>query len=127
MSTTPSDVRIADSHEWHRVDGDIVTLGISQFAANELTDVTYVEMQEPGTELGAGEAAGELESVKATSDVYTGVSGVVTEINEALAEDPGLVNRDPFGEGWLCRIKVSDTSTLDALMDASTYDGKYPL
>lgn len=122
----PNDRRYADSHEWHKLDGDIVTLGISRFAADELTDITYVEMREPGTEIEAGESVGEVESVKATSEIYCAVAGVITEVNDALSDDPGLVNRDPFGAGWLCRVQVADPSALEGLMDGPAYDARHP-
>ncbi|MBL1218801.1 MAG: glycine cleavage system protein GcvH [Planctomycetes bacterium] len=122
----PTDRHYADTHEWHKLDGDIVTLGISKFAADELTDITYVEMREPGTEIEAGDPVGEVESVKATSEVYAAVSGVIAEVNELLADDPGLVNRDAFDNGWLCKIKVADATALDGLMDGAAYDARHP-
>lgn len=119
---SPTDRRYAESHEWHLVDGDTVTLGITKFAVDELTDITYVEMQGPGTVVEAGGTVGEIESVKATSEVYSAVGGEIIEVNSALEDDPGLVNRDPFGEGWLIRLKVADTAPLDSLVDAAAYD-----
>ncbi len=127
MSTTPNDRKIAESHEWHLLEGDVVTLGITQFAVNELTDVTFVEMQEVGSVIEAGGAVGEVESVKATSEIYSVVGGEIVAINEALEDDPALVNTDPFGDGWLCKLKVSDSSALDTLLDATAYDEKFPL
>ncbi len=127
MATTPADRRIAESHEWHLLEGDIVTLGITQFAVNELTDVTFVEMQEAGTIIETGGSVGEVESVKATSEIFSVVGGEIIEVNSALEDDPSLVNTDPFGAGWLCKIKVSETAPLDGLFDAATYDQKFPL
>ncbi|MFG0330432.1 MAG: glycine cleavage system protein GcvH [Phycisphaerales bacterium] len=124
---TPDDRRYSESHEWHQADGDVVTVGVTQFAVNELTDVTYVEIHEPGTSLDAGGSIGEVESVKATSEIYSAVGGEIVERNEALGDDPGLLNRDPYGEGWLCRIRVTDPSPLEGLMDAATYEEKYPV
>ncbi len=124
--SSPSECRFSDSHEWYTVDGDVVTVGISQFAANELTDITYVEMQPVGTVVHAGDSMGEVESVKTTSDVISAFAGEVIEVNDAVADDPSLLNSDPFGSGWLSKVKVSDTSALDELMDQATYDGKYP-
>jgi glycine cleavage system H protein len=125
--STPSDCCFSESHEWFKIEGDIVTIGITQFAANELTDITYVEMQPVGTSLAENESAGEVESVKTTSDIMTAFAGEITEINEAVADDPSLLNSDPFGDGWLAKIKVASPPTCDALMDQATYDGKYPL
>ena len=124
--SSPSECRFSDSHEWYTVDGDVVTVGISQFAANELTDITYVEMQPVGTAVQAGDSMGEVESVKTTSDVISAFAGEVIEVNDAVADDPSLLNSDPFGNGWLSKVKVSDASALDELMDQATYDGKYP-
>jgi glycine cleavage system H protein len=125
--STPSDCCFSESHEWFKIEGDIVTIGITQFAANELTDITYVEMQPVGTSLAENESAGEVESVKTTSDIMTAFAGEITEINEAVADDPSLLNSDPFGDGWLAKIKVASPATCDALMNQATYDGKYPL
>ncbi len=124
---SPSDLKYTDSHEWFRVEGDTVTIGITQYAANELTDVTFVQMKSPGTKIDAGAAIGEVESVKTTSDVYSVVGGTLVEINPALASDAGLVNSDPYGKGWLAKVKATDSSRLSGLMDASTYDSKHPL
>ncbi len=120
----PTDRRYLASHEWHKLEGEICTIGISQFAADELTDVTYVSLPSPGTEVTAGQSMGEVESVKATSDLNSGVSGVVTEINEKLNEAPELVNNDPFGVGWMIRVKITDRSQLDGLLDASAYEAQ---
>lgn len=124
---SPSDLRFSDSHEWFRVDGDTVTVGITQFAADELTDVTYVEMKGAGEQINAGDSLGEVESVKTTSEVYSVVSGEIIEANAAVNDNPALLNTDPFGEGWLVKMKVSDTSPLDGLLDQATYDEKYPV
>lgn len=122
---SPSNCRFAESHEWFRAEGDTVTIGITQFAANELTDITYVEMKPAGTEVAAGDSVGEVESVKTTSDVYCVVGGEIVEVNPALEDDPSLLNTDPFGEGWLVKIRCTDLSPLDRLMDQPTYDAKY--
>lgn len=123
--STPDDRRYSESHEWHKLDGEVLTIGLTQHAADSLTDVTYVEMREPGTEVGAGEVVGEVESVKTTSDVYCAASGEISEVNEKLGDDPGLVNSDPYGEGWLVKIRVTDASRLDGLVDAETYDREH--
>ncbi len=120
--SSPADRRHSESHEWFLVEGDLVTIGITTHATDALTDITYVEMKAAGTTLAAGDSAGEVESVKTTSDVYTAVAGEVAEANAAVVDDPSLVNSDPFGEGWLVRIKTADTSPLEGLMDAAAYD-----
>ncbi len=117
-----TDCRYSQTHEWFHVDGNIVTVGITQFAADELTDITYVDLPEVGSEVRAGEPFGEIESVKATSELYTAVSGKVVEVNEKLAEHPELVNQDPQGEGWMIRIEAEDLSPLEKLMDAQAYE-----
>jgi len=123
---SPADRRYSESHEWHKFDGDLATLGISKFAVDELTDVTYVEIKPVGTKIKAGDAIGEVESVKATSEVFSAVGGEIVDVNRALADDPAILNRDPYEAGWLCRIKVSDPAPLKALMSQSVYDEKHP-
>jgi glycine cleavage system H protein len=118
----PQDCRFTQTHEWFKVEGSTVTVGISQFAADELTDITYVELPEVGSEVTAGEDFGEIESVKATSGLFCAVSGKVIEINERLADEPELVNTDPFGDGWMIKIECSDLSPLEKLMDAAAYE-----
>ncbi len=120
--SNPTDLKYLESHEWMRVDGDVVTLGITQFAADELTDITYVDLPGVGTSVDAGKEVGEIESVKATSELMSGVSGEIVEVNEKLADAPELVNSDPFGDGWMVKIKVSDTSALASAMDAAAYE-----
>ncbi len=120
----PADRQYSESHEWHKVEGDTLTLGLTQFAVDALTDVTYVEMKKPGTKFKAGDNIGEVESVKTTSDIYCAVAGEVTEVNAALSDDPGLLNKDPYGKGWLAKIKITDKSGLATLMDSKTYDSK---
>lgn len=123
---SPNDRRYSASHEWFKVDGETVTVGITQFAADELTDITYVQMKPAGTKVSAGGALGEVESVKTTSDIYSAVAGEIIEVNAAAAADPSLLNTDPFGKGWLVRLRVSDPSPLTGLMDQATYDRKHP-
>ncbi len=117
--------RFSESHEWFDVAADVVTIGLTQYAVNELTDVTYIEMRPTGTALTAGDAVGEVESVKTTSDVYSVVGGEIIEINQAAIDDPALLNRDAGGEGWLVRIRTIDPSPVDGLLDQPTYDGRY--
>lgn len=117
----PADRRYAQTHEWFKADGDAVTIGITQFAAEELTDITYVELPAKGARVRAGESFGEVESVKASSELYSAVSGTVVEANARLAAEPGLVNSDPFGAGWMIRIACDDPAPLEKLMDAAAY------
>src|SRR5579863_7275368 len=121
MSTTPSDRRYLQSHEWHKLDGDTATIGITQFAADELTDITYVSLPKIGDKIEANGRFGEIESVKATSDLYSGLSGTVTAINDALASDPGLVNRDPYAAAWIIKLKVADPKQLEKLLTVEQY------
>lgn len=118
----PQDCRYAQTHEWFKLEGNTVTAGITQFAADELTDITYVELPEVGSEVTAGEDFGEIESVKATSDLFCAVSGKVIAVNERLADEPELVNDDPFGEGWMIKIECSDLGPLEKLLDAGAYE-----
>ncbi len=123
---SPADCSYTESHEWIKIEGDTATLGITTFAVNELTDITYVELKSTGTALSAGDGVGEVESVKATSDIYTPLAGEITEVNDALESDPSLINTDPFGGGWLVKIKLAEGAETSGLMDAATYDEKYP-
>jgi glycine cleavage system H protein len=124
---SPTDRVYSETHEWHKLEGDTLTLGLTQFAVDALTDVTYVEMKKPGFKFKAGDIIGEVESVKTTSDVYCAAGGEIAEVNAALADDPGLLNSDPFGKGWLVKIKVSDKSGLGKLMQAAAYDQAHPV
>ena len=118
----PTDRRYLSSHEWHKLDGDICTIGITKFAADELTDITYVSLPSVGKQLAAGKPLGEVESVKATSELFSGVSGAVTEVNKKLTDAPELVNSDSFGEGWMVRVKVSNRAEFDKLLVAADYE-----
>jgi glycine cleavage system H protein len=122
-----SEFCFSESHEWFKVDGDTVTLGITQFAANELTDITFVEMQPVGTTVSRNESAGEVESVKTTSDVMSAFDGEVVEINESVVDDPSILNSDPYGDGWLAKIRIDGITDCNHLMDQATYDRKYPV
>lgn len=124
-SPLPSDRTYSDSHEWHKLDGNVLTLGLTQFAVDQLTDVTYVEMKPPGFKFQPGSVIGEVESVKTTSDIYCAAGGEVLEVNKALSDDPSILNSDPYGKGWLVKIKVSDTSGMSKLMDAAAYGKQY--
>jgi glycine cleavage system H protein len=115
-------MRFTKDHEWVRLEGDVATVGISKHAADALGDVVFVETPEAGKSFNQGDSFAVVESVKAASDVYAPVSGEVVEGNAALASAPETVNADPEGEGWFARIKVSDASAVEALMDQAAYD-----
>jgi glycine cleavage system H protein len=117
----PTDRTYLQTHEWHKVDGDTVTIGITQFAADELTDITFVALPKVGDKIDANGRFGEIESVKATSDLYSGVAGTVSAINEKLASDPGLVNREPFEGGWMIKLKAIDPAQARKLLGAEDY------
>jgi glycine cleavage system H protein len=117
----PTDRTYLESHEWHKLEGDTVTIGITQIAADELTDITYVALPKVGDPLTAGARFGEVESVKATSDLYVGVSGIVTAINEKLTSEPGLINTDPYEAGWMLKLKATDPAQVKSLLSADDY------
>ena len=121
----PTDRKYSESHEWHKLEGTTLTLGLTQFAVDQLTDVTFVEMKPAGFKFKSGSPIGEVESVKTTSDIYCAVDGEVAEVNKAVVDDPSLVNADPYGKGWLVKIKVGDTSGLNKLMDSAAYGKQY--
>ena len=118
--TIKDNLRYAESHEWVSLEGDIATVGITDYAQHALGDIVYVDMPEVGDEVSAGEEFGAVESVKAASDLYSPVSGEVVEINEALEDEPGLINQDAFAN-WIMKVKVSDPSEVEALLDAEAY------
>jgi len=117
----PSDLKYNKSHEWVRVEGDVAVVGITDFAQAELGDIVYVDLPEAGKSLKAGETFGTVESVKTVSDVYAPVSGEVVEVNSALANASETVNSDPFGEGWMIKIKIANPDELGNLLDADAY------
>ena len=116
-----SEIKYSDQHEWVRVDGDIGTVGISNFAQGQLGDVVFIELPSVGKVIGQGEEAAVVESVKAASEIYSPVGGEVIEINEALADQPGTVNEAAEGEGWLFKLKLTDSGELEDLMDGDNY------
>ena len=124
MSNIPSELRYAKSHEWVRVEGDVATVGITDHAQHELTDVVFVELPVAGREVRAGEACAVVESVKTASDIYAPVGGTVTELNPELAGNPGLVNSDPYGQGWLFRLRLGQAAGLEGLLTAESYRGQ---
>lgn len=120
---TPADLKYTNNDEWVRVEGDIVVVGITDYAQDQLSDIVFVEIVAlEGDSLDKGETCAVIESVKAAADVYLPVSGEIVAINESLMDAPELVNEDPFGNAWLIKIKMSDPSQLDGLMDADTYE-----
>ncbi len=123
MSNIPSELKYATSHEWVRNEGDgIVTVGITEHAQDLLGDMVFVELPEVGETVSAGDDVAVAESVKAASDIYAPVSGEIIEVNEELEDAPELVNSDPFGDGWMFKIKLEDVSELDSLLDAEGYE-----
>jgi glycine cleavage system H protein len=117
----PGNLKYTKGHEWIRLDGDVAYVGISDYAQGELGDIVFVEIETVGDTLDKGEAFGTIEAVKTVSDVYMPVSGEVLEANPVLEDTPEVVNKDPYGEGWMIRISVKDPSELDDLMDAEAY------
>ena len=117
----PEDLKYADSDEWVRIDGDTATVGISDYAQDALNDLVYAEFKDVGETIEAGESFGEVESVKAASEVYLPSAGEIIEINEALEGEPEIINDDPYGEGWMVKIRITDDSNLASLMDAAAY------
>ena len=122
MATTPEDNHYAKSHEYIHLDGDVGTIGITDYAQSELGEVVFVELPQVGAELEAGDELGSIESVKAVSELFSPVSGEVVEVNERLADKPELVNTDPYGDGWMIKIKVSNKDEIDELMTSEEYE-----
>src|SRR5205809_1993493 len=117
----PKDVRYTKQHEWARVEGNRIRIGITDYAQDALGDVVYVDTPEMGTEVKAGEPFGEVESTKSVSDVYSPVSGTVVDVNVQLGDTPALVNQDPYGKGWMIVVEPSDPSAVESLLDADAY------
>lgn len=120
----PDDRRYLPTHEWHKVEADTVTIGITQFAADELTDITFVDLPATGESVAAGQPFGEIESVKATSDLMCGIDGTVQAVNDAVRDNPGLVNKDPYQSAWLIKVKVTDPQQVSKLLSAEEYRKK---
>lgn len=116
-----ADVRYSNEHEWIRIEGDVGTIGISNYAQEQLGDVVFVEVPQAGRKIAKGEAVAVVESVKAASDIFAPASGEVIEANAALAEAPGDINADPMGKGWFFKMKIADKAELDGLMDEKAY------
>jgi glycine cleavage system H protein len=118
----PQDLMYTKEHEWISVEDEVGTIGITDHAQQELGDVVYVDLPEPGTRFDAAEAFGSVESVKAVSEIYLPVSGKVTEVNSTLADAPETVNKDPYGQGWMVRVRIDDNTELLSLMSAADYE-----
>ena len=123
MSEVPEELRYTKENEWIRVEGDSVVIGVTDYAQNALTDVVWVELPEMGAVVGSMDSFASVESVKSVSEIYAPISGEVIEINESLEDSPELINEDPYGEGWICKMSISDNSELASLLDGTTYRG----
>jgi glycine cleavage system H protein len=121
MTTVPSDLKYAKSHEWVRVSGDTATVGITDHAQHELTDVVFVELPAVGTEVKAGEACAVVESVKTASDIYSPVSGQIVEVNQAVVDNPALVNSEPYGGGWFYKVRLGNPAESSNLLSPEGY------
>ena len=117
----PSDLKYTKDHEWVRVEGDVATIGITDFAQGELGDIVYVELETLDDTLDKDEVFGTVEAVKTVSDLFLPMSGEIIEFNESLEDEPELVNTDPYGDGWMIKVKISDQAELDQLMDDAAY------
>ena len=117
----PTDLRYTADHEWIKLEGDVATVGVTDYAQGELGDIVFVEVETEGEELDAEEVFGTIEAVKTVSDLFLPVAGEILEFNSALEDDPSLINNDPFGDGWIIKVKVSNTADVDALMDSEAY------
>ena len=117
----PEDLRYTTDHEWARIDGDIATVGVTDYAQGELGDIVFVEVETEGEQLDAEEVFGTIEAVKTVSDLILPLAGEVIEFNQALEEDPALINSDPFGDGWIVKVRMSNVADFESLMDADAY------
>ncbi len=120
----PENLKYTDDHEWTKIDGDVATIGITDYAQGELGDVVFVELPEVGTTITKGDTFGTIEAVKAVADLFAPLSGEVIEVNEKLGGEPETVNKDPYGEGWMIKIKLSNPEEVNDLMDAEAYKAK---
>ena len=117
----PDDRKYTQEHEWVMIEGDVATIGVTDFAAGELGDVVFVELPEAGSEFSQGDTVGTIESVKAVADLYLPVSGEIIAVNDAVVDSPELVNSDPMDEGWMIKVRLNDMTEIDQLMDAAAY------
>lgn len=122
MANIPDDLHYSKDHEWVRVEGDVAVVGITDYAQNSLGDVVYVELPKSGDEFASNEPFGSVESVKAVSEMFSPVSGEVVATNESLTDDPDKVNKDPYGDGWMIRVKMSNPGEVDSLLTAAEYE-----
>ena len=122
MANIPAELKYSNDHEWCRVEGEYAYVGITDFAQSELGDIVFVDIQSEGETLAAGDLFGTIEAVKTVSDAFVPVSGEVVEVNPAIDADPALVNKDPYGEGWLVKIKMSNPAEVEGLLDAAAYE-----
>jgi glycine cleavage system H protein len=122
MANVPEDLHYSKDHEWVRVEGDVAVIGITDFAQNALGDVVYVEVPKPGEKFEAHESFGSVESVKAVSEIFTPISGEVVAVNESLQDEPEKVNTDPYGEGWMIRMRMNNPGEVDSLLSAVEYE-----
>ena len=120
--SVPSDLKYTKDHEWIRIDGDVATIGITDFAQGELGDIVYVEVETVDEELDAEEVFGTVEAVKTVSDLFMPIAGEVLEFNESLESNPEKVNEDPYGEGWMIKVKIADSSAVASLLEAGQYE-----
>ncbi len=121
MPNVPADLRYTSDHEWARIEGNLIRIGITDYAQDALGDVVFVQLPEPGSRVEAGATFSEVESTKSVSDIYAPVAGTVVEVNGDLADAPQRLNEDPYGEGWICVIEPADGNALDGLLDAAAY------
>ncbi|MBP7829136.1 MAG: glycine cleavage system protein GcvH [Kiritimatiellae bacterium] len=124
--SVPRELRYTRTHEWARLAGGVLTVGITDFAQHQLSDLTYVELPEAGDEVGAGDEVAVVESVKAASDIYAPCDGVITEVNPALPDRPEIINRDPYGEGWLFKMRLAADADFETLLDPDQYEELLP-
>jgi glycine cleavage system H protein len=122
--SAPDDRQYLASHEWHKTEGDLIVIGISQVAVDELTDITYLEVITDSGSIGAGDTFGEIESVKATSELYVGVAGEVVEVNQEVVDNPAIINDDCYGKGWIIKLKPDDPSATSDLLSAADYQAQ---
>lgn len=121
MSEYPNNLKYTKEHEWVRLDGNVATVGITEYAAEQLGDVVHIDLPQMDREVDKGAAFGVVESVKSVSDIYTPLTGKVSEINEALSEHPGLINEDPYGEGWIVKVEAGQLAEVEGLLSAEAY------
>lgn len=123
MANIPQELKYTKEHEYVREEGGVVVIGITDYAQGELGDIVFLELPEPGATFEAGDTFGTIEAVKAVSDLYAPIGGEIVEVNTALDNDPAAVNTDPYGDGWMIKMRPADSSALDGLMDAAAYEG----